>query len=450
MKKIYEDLFKELVKSYYDGNFNSTLENIMNSPNFDKVEAMSVISSLCGVDVKADENFIYNLKKAITNYKVREKIIEKVSSCSRDCTSEAGERTKCQTACPFDAILDDPIKGTTYIDTDLCTDCGICVEACDSGKFIDRIEFIPIIDLLKNNKKVIAAVAPAISGQWGADVTMDQYRAAFIKMGFSDMIEVAFTADMLTIKEAVEFSHHVNKDGDIMITSCCCPMWVGMLKKVYHDLVKDVSPSVSPMIAAGRVLKELNPDVKVVFIGPCIAKKAEARDKDISDAIDYVLTFEELKGIFEVLDIRPNELQGIPSIEYASRGGRLYARTGGVSIAVSEAVEELFPEKHIKLKTAQANGVKECKEILEKAKAGELDANFIEGMGCVGGCVGGPKALIPKEHGKTSVDEFAYNSAVKVATHSDIMKEVLSKVGIDSLDDFNRKEKIKIFEREFS
>ena len=135
---------------------------------------------------------------------------------------------------------------------------------------------MPIIDLLKNNKTVIAAVAPAIAGQFGKDVTLDQLREAFIRIGFADMVEVAFTADMLTIKEAVEFDHHINSTEDIMITSCCCPMWVGMLKKVYSQLVKDVSPSVSPMIAAGRVLKKLNPEVKVVFIGPCIAKKAEA------------------------------------------------------------------------------------------------------------------------------------------------------------------------------
>jgi ferredoxin hydrogenase len=263
------------------------------------------------------------------------------------------------------------------------------------------------------------------------------------------MVEVAFAADMLTIKEAVEFDKHVNKEGDFLITSCCCPMWVGMLKRVYDNLVKDVSPSVSPMIAAGRMIKTLNPDAKVVFVGPCIAKKAEAREKDIDSAIDYVLTFEELKGIFDVLDIDPIKLHGIPSIEYASRGGRLYARTGGVSIAVSEAIEELFPEKHSIFKAAQANGVKECKAILEKAQAGEIDANFIEGMGCIGGCVGGPKALIPREYGKEVVDRVAYDSPIKVSTHSDIMNEVLSDLGINSLKDFQDEHKISIFERSF-
>ena len=112
------------------------------------------------------------------------------------------------------------------------------------------------------------------------------------------MVEVAFFADMLTLKEAIEFDHFVKKKDDLMITSCCCPMWVGMLKRVYNNMVRYVSPSVSPMIAAGRVMKKLNNNCKVVFIGPCIAKKAEAKEKDLLGDIDFVLTFAELKGYF--------------------------------------------------------------------------------------------------------------------------------------------------------
>ena len=161
--------------------------------------------------------------------------------------------------------------------------------------------FLPIAEILKSGKKVIAAVAPAISGQFGEDVSLDMLRESFIKAGFTDMVEVAFAADMLSIKESVEFDKHVNNSDDLLITSCCCPMWVGMLKKVYSDLVKDVSPSVSPMIAMARVLKKLSPDTKVVFVGPCIAKKAEAKDKDLVGDVDYVLTFQELKVIFDAL-----------------------------------------------------------------------------------------------------------------------------------------------------
>ena len=199
---------------------------------------------------------------------------------------------------------------STYIDTDRCLSCGLCVDSCKNGLILDKVEFLPIVDLIKNNKTVIAAVAPAISGQFGDNVTMDKLREAFIKIGFTDMIEVAFAADVLTIKEAVEFDKHVHGPNDLMITSCCCPIWIGMLKKVYKELVPNLSPSVSPMIAAARIIKKLNKDAKVVFIGPCIAKKAEAKDKDLIGDIDFVLTFHELDEIFKALNIEPEKLRG--------------------------------------------------------------------------------------------------------------------------------------------
>ncbi|MBU3209258.1 iron hydrogenase [Clostridium algidicarnis] len=448
MNKKYNDIFKLLVSSYYNDTFDTQVESLLKDEVTNKETLGKVISTLCGVDIDYGEDFIVSLKKAITAYQSKNKVVEKLKDCNMNCSKD-GKTTACQSVCPFNAILVDPIKKTTYIDIDACADCGLCVEACDNGNLVDRVEFLPVLDLLKSGKPVIAAVAPAITGQFGADVTMDQLRAAFIKLGFKDMVEVAFFADMLTLKEAVEFDHLVKTKEDLMITSCCCPMWVGMLKRVYSDLVKYVSPSVSPMIASGRVLKALNEDCKVVFVGPCIAKKAEAKEKDLVGDIDYVLTFHELRDIFEALDINPSTLTGVPSMEYASKGGRLYARTGGVSKAVSDALEDMYPEKHKLLNPIQANGVKECKVVLEQVKNGTLKANFIEGMGCVGGCVGGPKALIPKEDGKTFVDDFAIASTIKVATHSEIMDDILGRINITSRKDFTDEKKIEIFERHF-
>lgn len=449
MHNKYNDLFDTLVKSYYNGNFEETLSTIMVCHEISPQETFKIITSLCGVSLEFDNNYIYNIKKAITNYSVNKRLIEKLDSCSLSCKKEGEKKYKCQLSCPFDAIMYDNDNKTTYINYDLCVGCGLCVDSCKEGKILDKVDFIPILDLVKNNKTVIAAVAPAIIGQFGENVTLDQLRAAFIKIGFSDMVEVAFAADMITIKEAVEFNNHVNSPKDLMITSCCCPMWVGMLKKVYKELVPDLSPSVSPMIGTGRVIKKLNPDAKVVFVGPCIAKKAEAKEKDLLGDIDFVLTFQELDNIFKAFDVKPEELEGIPTRDYASRGGRLYARTGGVSIAVGEAVEELYPHKAKLFKSIKAEGVRECKDILNKALTGEIEANFIEGMGCVGGCVGGPKAIIPKDQGKVSVDNLAYNSPIKIATHSSTMDSVLEKLNITSLKDFEDPNKTKVFHRNF-
>lgn len=447
MNKKYQNILNELISSYYDNTFDDKVNNLLSSEKYSKDEIKNIISSLCGVSVKEDGDYIYNLKKAITNYSVNNKLVEKISKCS-SCSTQENGKTACQNSCPFDAILTDPISKNTYIDSNLCTDCGICVNACDCGSYLDKIELIPLLDLFKNNKKVIATVAPAIIGQFGDDVTMDQLRTAFIKLGFTDMLEVAFAADMLTIKEACEFNHHVSSKDDLLITSCCCPMWIGMVKKVYNDLVKYVTPSVSPMIAAARVLKKLNPDVKVVFIGPCIAKKAEAREKDLIGDVDLVLTFEELKGLFNTLNINPSELPETISEEYTSRGGRLYARANGVSTAIFEAVSELFPNKKDVFFQKSASGVKECKALLNEVTNEDVKFNFIEGMGCIGGCVGGPKKLVDTDKGTDAVNNFAYSSPIKVATHSDILTEIFHRLDINSLEDLLDKEKTKIFNRD--
>jgi iron only hydrogenase large subunit-like protein len=450
MLEEHKQIFKRIVKAYYDDSMDETVNELLSSSDIDKSKLAKIISSMCGVSVDYSENYIENLKKAISIYKLEQKhkIVERTADCSMNCSPEE-EDTNCQKTCPFDAILVDRERHTTYIDSNSCSDCGICVDSCDEGNIIDKTEFIPFAHLLREKVPVIAAVAPAIIGQFGPDVTMDQLRSAFKKIGFKDMFEVAFFADMLTLKEAFEFDEHVHKKDDLMITSCCCPMWVGMLRRVYNDLVKYVSPSVSPMIAAGRVLKKLNADCKVVFIGPCIAKKAEAREKDLIGDIDYVLTFEELKTIFEALEVNPSELEEDHTIEYASKGGRIYGRTGGVSVAVSDAIRELFPRKYELLKAVQANGVKECKELLNKAMEGNIDANFIEGMGCIGGCVGGPKAIIPREEGRDRINEYGQRSDIEVAVHSDTMKEILKRIGIDSIDDFKHSKELEIFERNF-
>lgn len=449
MNDKYKEIFRKLVKSYYENNFEETLDTIIASSNLSPKETFTIITSLCGVNIDFDENYIYNLKKAITHYEVNERIITKLGCLSDSCSKDENNKHNCQKACPFDAIIFNEENHSSFIDEELCINCGLCVDACKSGNIIDNVQYLPIVDLIKNNKKVIAAVAPAISGQFGENVSMDQLRSAFIKLGFTDMIEVAFSADILSIKEAVEFNKHVKGPDDLMITSCCCPMWVGMLKRVYNELIPDLSPSVSPMVAAGRIVKELDPDTKVVFIGPCVAKKAEAKEKDILGAIDFVLTFQELSEIFETFEIEPSKLKGTPTLEYPSRGGRLYARTGGVSIAVSDVLRELYPDQMKNFKAVQANGVVECKKILNEAVNGTVNASFIEGMGCNGGCVGGPKRIIPVEDGKIAVDNFAYDSAIKVPVHSETLDKVLSKLGIDSLKDFENEDKINIFERNF-
>lgn len=449
MKEQQKEIFKRLVTAYYKGTFEMALEKIMKEEFEDQEEARAVILNLCGVELDKGDNdydFIYEVVEAITQSRVRESILQKVHKCTSDCEHQ-GDKSKCQSVCPFDAIVKDPFSKDKTIDDALCMKCGRCITACDKGHYLETKQFLPLASLIREHQKVVAIVAPAIAGQFGKAVTLDQLREAFIQVGFTDMMEVAFAADILSLKEALEFSEHVQSKEDLMITSCCCPIWVSMLRKVYNDLVKHVSPSVSPMVAMGRIIKKLNPEVKVVFIGPCLAKKAEAKEKDIADAVDYVLTFEEVKLIFEALEIKVEECKGVPAIEYASRGGRLYAHTSGVSTAVFDIVDELFPNKRELFEAVQADGVMDCKAMLKDIEEGRIQATFIEGMACEGGCVGGPKAIIPKEEGRKAVDEVAYDSAIKIPVHSQTLKELFKRLDIETIEDL--KKNSGIFERKF-
>lgn len=448
MTSYYSKLFKEILSAYYNNSFDEKIRELLSDSEIDKVTQGKIISALCGVDVEYSEDYVDDLKNAIENYSPKHKVVSRVHNCCMDCLSGKSDPS-CESICPFNAIVADKISHTVYVDEEKCTDCGQCVGSCPSGKIIDKVEFIPLANLLSENATVIATVAPAIIGQFGKNVSINQIRAAIKKIGFSDMLEVAFFADMLTLREAIEFNHLVNNTEDFMISSCCCPVWVAMSRKIYSKLIKYVSPSVSPMVASGRAIKKINPNCKVVFIGPCVAKKAEAKEKDLANDIDYVLTFAELKDIFEILNIHPEEMDEDVSHEYASREGRLYGHTGGVSTAVSEAIRRLFPDKYPLLTTIQGNGVKECKQMLDDAKEGVIHGSFMEGMGCIGGCVGGPKIIISKEEGAESLKKFAEESKIRISLDSQPMHAFLHQLGgsTKTLKDID--ETLKIFEREF-
>jgi iron only hydrogenase large subunit-like protein len=222
-----------------------------------------------------------------------------------------------------------------------------------------------------------------------------------------------------------------------------------MIEKVYNRLIPYVSPSVSPMVACGRGIKKLHPGAKVVFIGPCVAKKTEAKEPDVKDAVDAVLTFKELRIIFEAVGIKP-ELQKEEFSEHSSRAGRIYARTGGVSKAVAETLNRIRPERGIKIKAVQADGVRECKKILQDALDGKIEAaNFYEGMGCIGGCVGGPQAIIATELGQKQVNDYGQEAEHATPADNLYVLELLKTLGVQEIDQLLEGEKASMFIREF-
>lgn len=339
----------------------------------------------------------------------------------------------CKKVCEFHAIHPDE-TGELKIDEAACVGCELCVAACRAHRLAASKDVIPALRAVRwGGKPAFALVAPAFLGQFGEAVSPGRLRAALKAAGFTGMIEVALLADMLTLKEALEFDAHVKTATDYQLTSCCCPMWIAMIRKLYHGLVPHVPPAVSPMIAAGRMVKTLYPDAVTVFIGPCLAKKSEAREKDVADAIDYVLTFQEMKDAFAILELDPASFEE-DDREHASRAGRIYAYAGGVSEAVAGTVERVRPGRAIPVTTRAASGVPQCKAMVADIVSGKGGANFYEGMGCVGGCVGGPRAIIPKEDGRRNVARYGDESVHPTPIDNPYVVELLGKLGFDTIE----------------
>ncbi|CUH96714.1 hypothetical protein P22_2804 [Propionispora sp. 2/2-37] len=274
-------------------------------------------------------------------------------------------------------------------------------------------------------------IAPSFLGQFDEQVTPGMLRNAFRELGFDGMVEVAVFADILTIKEALEFDKNIITEKDYQLTSCCCPMWIGMIRRVYSDLMPHVPATVSPMIAAGRTVKILHPGAVTVFLGPCIAKKKEAREPDLKGAIDHVLTFQEAKELFELLRVDLTTYADREK-ENSSRAGRIYARAGGVSDAVQSTLQRLNPHRKITIKTRMADGVANCKEMMNELVQGKVAANFFEGMGCGGGCVGGPKVILDKEMAKINVNEYAGKAIYRTPIENPYVIELLHRLGFDT------------------
>ncbi len=362
------------------------------------------------------------------------------------CWCEEGEKP-CEVTCAFDAITQGE-GGEIAISYENCVGCGDCIEKCAAKNLAEIKEFIPVIKALKNpDVPVYAMIAPAYISQFSEKTTPGKLRSAFKALGFGGMIEVALFADILTLKEALEFDESIHSDADYMLTSCCCPMWIAMIKKVYHELVPHLPPSVSPMVACGRATKRLNSGAVTVFIGPCIAKKAEARAVDITDAVDYVLTFEEMQDIFKAAEIDPESMEE-DLRDHSSTAGRIYARTGGVSQAVQSTLDRLRPEREIPLKSRYADGVPACKALLKDIMEGNAKANFIEGMGCVGGCVGGPKSLIDKDKATAFVNEYGKTAIYPTPVDNPYVIELLKRLGYDTIESLLKEDNM--FVRDFN
>lgn len=289
----------------------------------------------------------------------------------------------CKKVCPVDAITYDEY-GICKIDEKKCIQCGACIHSCPFGAIGTKTFMVDLIRLILAGKKVVAMVAPATEGQFGPDITMASWKTALKKTGFADMIEVGLGGDMTAASEAEEWAE-AYKEGKKMTTSCC-PAFVNMIKQHYPELLDHMSTTVSPMCGVSRWLKQQDPETITVFIGPCIAKKSESLDLNITGNADYVLTYGEIRAMMKAkgVELEPEE----NSYQESSVFGKRFGNGGGVTSAVVQCFKEMGED--INPEVMKCSGGAECKKALLLLKAGRLPADFIEGMVCMGGCVGGP------------------------------------------------------------
>jgi [FeFe] hydrogenase (group B1/B3) len=305
-------------------------------------------------------------------------------------------------ACGMDAIESDD-NGKAVINQDKCVACGQCLVSCPFGAIVDKGQIFQVVRSIMEGNKVAAIVAPAFIGQFGKESTPEKFTTAMKMLGFDRVVEVAVGADMCTIEEAEDFLMRVPAEQDFMATSCC-PAWHAMVEKLFPAQFENISMTLTPMVFTARLVKKQDPDCKVVFVGPCAAKKLEAIRSDIRSDVDFVLTFEELQGMFEAKGV---DFAAIPEGEAMREGtaaGRGFAVSGGVAGAVADVIHQADP--NLEVKTARAEGLRECRKLMTLARAGKYNGYLLEGMACPGGCVAGAGTLLPVDLASTVVGRY--------------------------------------------
>ncbi|MBQ3587980.1 MAG: 4Fe-4S dicluster domain-containing protein [Oscillospiraceae bacterium] len=335
--------------------------------------------------------------------------------CAEVCPYSAitNRKRPCQVACKVKAI-DINVDGAAAINDEKCTSCGACVYRCPFGAISDKSYILNVIDLIKRSEnntkyKVYAVVAPSISSQFSY-AKLGQVIKGLKELGFHTVVEAALGADLVAMSEARELT----EKG--FLTSSCCPAFVSYIKSEFPDLAQHISHNLSPMVEISKYIKKTDPGAKAIFIGPCTAKKAEAQLEKAKPYVDAVLTFEELQALFDskAMDITTLEEDVLDNASYY---GRIFARSGGLSDAVVQALKEQGLED-FPLKAVACNGIEECRIALLKKRKGVLDANFIEGMACLGGCIGGAGCLTHGAKNKAEVDKYGKEALEKTISEA--------------------------------
>ncbi len=329
----------------------------------------------------------------------------KCGRCKDICPYDAicHKERPCKAACGIGAIKSDKYDRAT-IDNDMCVSCGMCMVSCPFGAIADKSQIFQLIRAMQSGRKIIAQVAPAFVGQFGPKVTPDMFKTALKELGFFDVYETAIGADMGCMTEAEHYVEEVVTGKQAFALTSCCPSWSVLAKHFFPETIDKISNALTPMVATARVIKREHPDAEVVFIGPCASKKLEASRRTIRSDVDFVITFEELTGMFEAKGILLNEIKAMDEMADATAAGRGYGIAGGVASAIEECIKIYYPGAPVHIEHAE--GLADCKKMLQLAKAGKKNGCLIEGMACPGGCIAGAGTNISILQAQREVGKF--------------------------------------------
>jgi [FeFe] hydrogenase (group B1/B3) len=359
-------------------------------------------------------------KKAVSIVKGKSVINQddciKCGLCYKNCPYHAiiHHQRPCASACGMDAISSDA-DGKAEIDQELCVSCGMCLVNCPFGAISDKSQIYQLIQALNAKEEVIAIVAPSFLGQFGRNVGYNDFKKSLLELGFADVAEVAVGADICTIEEADDFLTSVPEKLKFMGTSCC-PSWSMMARKLFPEYAPNISMSLTPMVFTARLIRETHKHAKIVFVGPCSAKKLEASRRSVKSEVDFVITYEELSGMFDGKGVKVIGTDTSFNDE-ATGDGRGFAVGGGVAGAVANLIAKKHPEMDpIPIKSAA--GLKDCRDMMKDAIKGKYDGYLLEGMGCPGGCVAGAGCIVKSNTAGAQVKKAVKNSNLKTSDES--------------------------------